>query len=265
MKILFAILFFVFIFSLSSLSHANTIENCKTQLLDKHYKRAIKSCENSILNKHKSGYFYLGKVYLNLDQPLTAIDFFKKFKHYSTKEYAIGKVDRYIAISYLNLYLNNKFLYYKDNFITLSLCEGYQTNLYMLMNNLSALNLINKLFKKAIMYFHQSLKFSNRTYYAKIFNDLAYLYFFNRNFNKAVSFEKKAIKYAQENSNLHNLPLYLLNLSYFKLVKNRNNTTSKNWQESYFNFLTNVKKFALIVSKQHTQIGKIIDNTINAN
>ncbi len=265
MKILFATLVFVFTFNFFSLSHASTLENCKMQFLGKHYKRAIKSCENSVLNNHKSGYFYLGKVYLNLDKPLTAIDFFKKFKQYSTKEYAIGKVDRYIAISYLNLYLNNKFLYYKDNFISLSLDEGYQTNLYMLMNNLSALNLINKLFKKAIIYFNQSLKFSNKIYYAKIFNDLSYSYFFNKNFNEAIYFEKKAIKNAQENSNLHNLPLYLLNLSYFELVKNRNNTASNNWQESYFNFLANVKKFALIVSKKHTQIGKIIDNTINTN
>ncbi|MGB9756093.1 MAG: tetratricopeptide repeat protein, partial [Desulfurella sp.] len=154
--------------------------------LSKRYKKAIKYCDSAASKTNSSAYFYLGKIYLNLNQPSTALDFFKKYKQLSLKKNTIGKAYKYIAISYLNLYLRYKYLYYKDNLINMPSNEGYQTNLYMSMNNLSALHLIHQCFNKTINYFHKSLEVSPINIEAKIFNDLAYAYFFDNKISKAL-------------------------------------------------------------------------------
>lgn len=252
-------------------ARADMAEICKTQFNSKNYAKAIKSCEDAAKKNYKDGYFYLGRIYLNSNQPRVAVNFFKKARELTTNPYSIGKIYRYIGIAYLNLYLHNKFLYYRDNFIDMSGFNNYDTNLYVSMNNLVALHLMHKLFMKMIFYFNKSLKVCSADYDSLVFNDLAYAYFFDNKINEALLFEKKAIQSAQKNKDLRNLPLYLFNLSYFQYMKNHiNDPTKKQWQESFNNFLARLKKYAsrflkLNTNTTNTQISKIISNIIKTN
>ncbi|OSS41093.1 hypothetical protein DESAMIL20_2031 [Desulfurella amilsii] len=267
-KAILIILNVVFLTICYKIARADMAEICKTQFNGKNYVKAIKSCEDAAKKNYKDGYFYLGKIYLNLNQPRVAINFFNKTRQLTTNPYNIGKIYRYIGTAYLNLYLHNKFLYYRDNFIDLSDFNNYDTNLYISMNNLVALHLMHKLFIKMIFYFHKSLKMCSTDYDSLVFNDLAYAYFFDNKINKALLFEKKAIQSAQKNKDLRNLPLYLFNLSYFQYIKNQiNDPTKKQWQESFNNFLARLKKYTskLPELNKDTQISKIINNIIKAN
>ena len=250
------------------IARADVSEVCRVQFYSNNYAKAIKSCEKAAKKNYKDGYFYLGKIYLNLNKSRAAINFFKKASQLTTNPYNIGKIYRYIGIAYLNLYLHNKFLYYRDNFIDISGFNNYDTNLYISMNNLAALHLMHKLFGKMIFYFHKSLTMCSTNYDFLVFNDWAYAYFFDNRINKAISFEKKAIKSAQKSKDLRDLPLYLFNLSYFQYMKNHiNDPTKKQWQESFNNFLARLKKYTSKFPKlnTNTQISKIINNIIRAN
>lgn len=263
-KTLFIAFLIVFCFA----SHAFALKECKVLFISKRYRKAIKYCDSAALKNNDSAYFYLGKIYLNLNQPSTAFEFFKKYKQLALKNNNIGKAYKYMAISYLNLYLRYKYLYYKDNLINMPSNEGYQTNLYMSMNNLAALHLVQKYFNKTIADFHKSLQISPINLKAKIFNDLSYAYFFDNNIKKSIFFEKKAVKNAQANRNLKKLPLYLFNLSYFKFAKRHlYNPKNSIWQKNYLNFLYNLKKYALKLSASNnpSQISKLIDNAMKSN
>lgn len=258
----------VFIVVFCFVPHAFALKECKVLFISKRYRKAIEYCDRAALKNNDNAYFYLGKIYLNLNQPSTAFEFFKKYKQLALKNNNIGKAYRYMAISCLSLYLRYKYLYYKDNLINMSLNKGYQTNLYMSMNNLSALHVIQKYFNKTIADFRKSLHMSPIKLRAKIFNDLSYVYFFDNNIKKAIFFEKKAVKNAQVNRNLKKLPLYLFNLSYFKFAKKHlYNPKNSIWQKNYLNFLYNLKKYALKLSTSNnpTQISKLIDNAIKSN
>ncbi len=261
-KIIFIALIVFFCFG----EHAFAASECKTLFLSKNYKKAIKYCNGEILENNNNAYFYLGKIYLNLDHPLTALNFFKKYKQCSVKNDSMSKAYKYIAISYLYLYLRYKYLYYKDNLINMPPNGNYQTNLYMSMNNLAALHVIQQYFNKTIHYFHKSLEISSKQYKAGIFNDLSYAYFFDNNVKKAIFFEKKAINNAQKTRNLKELPLYLFNLSYFKFVK-KHLSSSIVGQKNYAEFLDNLKKYALKLSISSTkaQISKLISNALRSN
>jgi tetratricopeptide (TPR) repeat protein len=266
-KVFLIILNIFFLTICYKIARADIAEMCKTQFNNNDYVKAIESCEAAAKKNYKNGYFYLGKIYLNLNKPRTAINFFNKTKQLTTNSYNIGKIYRYIGIAYLNLYLHNRFLYYRDNLIDISDFNNYDTNLYISMNNLVALHLMHKLFRKMIFYFHKSLKMCSANYDSLVFNDLAYAYFFDKRINKAISFEKKAIKNSQKNKNFRNLPLYLFNLSYFQYIKNQiNDPTKKQWQESFNNFLAHLKKYtSKLPELKSTQISKIINNIVKAN
>jgi tetratricopeptide (TPR) repeat protein len=267
-KVFFIILNVFFLTVYYKIARADVAEVCRIQFYSNNYAKAIKSCENAAKKNYKDGYFYLGRIYLNSNQPRVAINFFKKARQLTANPYSIGKIYRYIGIAYLNLYLHNKFLYYRDNFIDMSGFNNCDTNMYIAMNNLVALHLMHKLFIKMVFYFHKSLKMSSTNYDFRVFNDLAYAYFFDNRINKAISFEKKAIKSAQKSKDLKDLPLYLFNLSYFQYMKNHvNDSAKKQWQESFDNFLARLKKYTSKFPELNTdtQISKIISNIIKVN
>ncbi|MGC8616340.1 MAG: hypothetical protein ACP5LU_04800 [Desulfurella sp.] len=256
----------IFLFGIYGIVYGNTIDICKVQFDNKNIDLATKSCEQEAKANSIDGFFYLGRIYLNLNHPKTAINFFKKAQQLPSNLSYKGKIYRYMAIAYLNLYLQNKFLYYRD--VYLNTPDIHNLNLYVSMNDMVALHLIHKLFSKSIFYFHKSLKTSSKDYRSLVFNDLAYTYFFDNKISKALFFEKKAIKNAQRYKDFKDLPLYLFNISYFRYIKNQiNDPTKKQWQENFNSFLAHLKRYVLKLStfNGNTQISKIINNVEKIN
>ena len=135
--------------------------NSLNQALQFHTQCNLRECESADL------YYFSGLVNLQLDNIMVTLDFLSKSQSYFNKELLLFRsVETYIAsaVAYKRAQDYDKYLEYLKLAEKLAIDENMLENLALIYFNFATFYALKVNFKKALVYYHKSLKFTANTF-----------------------------------------------------------------------------------------------------